>query len=282
MATGRAPARGRSPLAPPTWPEPLRYERGRVRGASLRLRWHRARRAPGEAVGIVAAPGDGAVVPRLPGRISGSGRCRGRSRRARRSHRRDDGLAGVHVLVPRLWCFGRELLALGLDARHRRGGRPAARHGRGRRAVARGLRHRGRPEPRCGGRDGRAGARRCDPRRAGRVRRVGVAHPAAAAAQQGRRRDPRRLLSPRPRILGPRSSGRSDRWTTPRRLAALPMLVVHGSEDESVPVFDARVLADAHGTAELRIIAGAGHGLRYDPRGSRCCSGGSTASNRRA
>jgi len=50
------------------------------------------------------------------------------------------------------------------------------------------------------------------------------------------------------------------------RLAELPMLVVHGSEDESVPVFDARVLADAHGSAELRIIAGAGHGLRYDPR----------------
>jgi putative redox protein len=50
------------------------------------------------------------------------------------------------------------------------------------------------------------------------------------------------------------------------RLADLPMLVVHGSEDESVPVFDARVLADAHGSAELRIIAGAGHGLRYDPR----------------
>lgn len=49
-------------------------------------------------------------------------------------------------------------------------------------------------------------------------------------------------------------------------LAALPMLVVHGSDDESVPVFDARVLADAHGLAELRIIAGAGHGLRYDPR----------------
>ncbi len=46
----------------------------------------------------------------------------------------------------------------------------------------------------------------------------------------------------------------------------LPFLVVHGSDDESVPVFDARVLADAHGGAELRIIAGAGHGLRYDPR----------------
>lgn len=50
------------------------------------------------------------------------------------------------------------------------------------------------------------------------------------------------------------------------QIGSLPMLVVHGSDDESVPVFDARVLADAHGSAELRIIAGAGHGLRYDPR----------------
>lgn len=49
-------------------------------------------------------------------------------------------------------------------------------------------------------------------------------------------------------------------------IADIPMLVLHGAEDEAVPVFDARVLADAHGTAELRIIAGAGHGLRYDPR----------------
>lgn len=45
-----------------------------------------------------------------------------------------------------------------------------------------------------------------------------------------------------------------------------PVLVVHGSDDESVPPFDARVLADAHGAAELRVIAGAGHALRHDPR----------------
>jgi putative redox protein len=45
-----------------------------------------------------------------------------------------------------------------------------------------------------------------------------------------------------------------------------PALVVHGSEDEVVPDFDARVLADAHGQAEMRIIAGAGHRLRHDPR----------------
>jgi hypothetical protein len=33
-----------------------------------------------------------------------------------------------------------------------------------------------------------------------------------------------------------------------------------------VPVFDARVLVDAHGSAELRIVSGASHDLRLDPR----------------
>lgn len=50
------------------------------------------------------------------------------------------------------------------------------------------------------------------------------------------------------------------------RLSPRPLLVVHGSDDDLVPVFDARVLVDAHGAAELRIIAGAGHRLRHDPR----------------
>ncbi len=49
-------------------------------------------------------------------------------------------------------------------------------------------------------------------------------------------------------------------------VAPRPLLVLHGSEDESVPSFDARVLGDAHGRAELRIIAGAAHDLRHDPR----------------
>lgn len=49
-------------------------------------------------------------------------------------------------------------------------------------------------------------------------------------------------------------------------LAPRPLLVVHGSDDDSVPVFDARVTSDAHGDAELRIISGAGHHLRHDPR----------------
>ena len=45
-----------------------------------------------------------------------------------------------------------------------------------------------------------------------------------------------------------------------------PLLVMHGSDDEVVPVFDARVLADEHDQAELRIIEGGGHQLRHDPR----------------
>jgi putative redox protein len=48
--------------------------------------------------------------------------------------------------------------------------------------------------------------------------------------------------------------------------APRPLLVVHGSDDEAVPSFDARVVADAHGSAELRFINGAGHALRHDPR----------------
>ncbi|CAN5614662.1 hypothetical protein BH10ACT1_BH10ACT1_43610 [soil metagenome] len=50
------------------------------------------------------------------------------------------------------------------------------------------------------------------------------------------------------------------------KLAPRPMLVIHGSEDEAVPNFDARDLTDGHGSAELRIIDGAGHQLRHDPR----------------
>jgi pimeloyl-ACP methyl ester carboxylesterase len=50
------------------------------------------------------------------------------------------------------------------------------------------------------------------------------------------------------------------------RLAPRPLLVVHGSDDDLVPAFDARVLVDAHGSAELRIMNGAGHRLRHDPR----------------
>ncbi len=50
-------------------------------------------------------------------------------------------------------------------------------------------------------------------------------------------------------------------------IAPRPMLVLHGSEDQEVSPLDARVIADAHGEAALRIIGGAGHRLDSDPRG---------------
>ncbi len=51
-----------------------------------------------------------------------------------------------------------------------------------------------------------------------------------------------------------------------RRFAPRPLLVMHGDEDDSVPTVDARQLAEAHGSAELRLVVGAGHRLRHDPR----------------
>jgi pimeloyl-ACP methyl ester carboxylesterase len=53
-----------------------------------------------------------------------------------------------------------------------------------------------------------------------------------------------------------------------------PVLLVHGDADDVVPVADARVLADAAGgEVELRILAGAGHGLRHDPRATAVLEG---------
>lgn len=49
-------------------------------------------------------------------------------------------------------------------------------------------------------------------------------------------------------------------------VAPRPLLVVHGVDDGLVPSIDGRILADAHGESELRIVGGAGHGLRNDPR----------------
>jgi len=50
------------------------------------------------------------------------------------------------------------------------------------------------------------------------------------------------------------------------KLAPRPLLLIQGSDDDLVPALDARALADCHGSAELRIIQGAGHRLRHDPR----------------
>lgn len=50
-------------------------------------------------------------------------------------------------------------------------------------------------------------------------------------------------------------------------LSPRPLLVVHGALDDEVPLSDARALVDAAGPcAELRVIGGAGHRLRADPR----------------
>lgn len=52
-----------------------------------------------------------------------------------------------------------------------------------------------------------------------------------------------------------------------RRLDPRPVMVIHGNDDDIVPDLDARALADSAGDgADLRLIAGAGHHLRNDPR----------------
>lgn len=46
-----------------------------------------------------------------------------------------------------------------------------------------------------------------------------------------------------------------------------PVMIVHGAQDERVPPGDARALAEAAGgQVDLRMIHGAGHRLRHDPR----------------
>ncbi len=50
------------------------------------------------------------------------------------------------------------------------------------------------------------------------------------------------------------------------RFPPRPLLVLHGSEDDAVPHFDARLIAERHRDADLRVISGGGHQLRHDPR----------------
>lgn len=57
-----------------------------------------------------------------------------------------------------------------------------------------------------------------------------------------------------------------DAVASARRFAPRPLLVVHGTDDDVVDVADAERLADAHGSAELRIVVNAGRRLRHDPR----------------
>jgi fermentation-respiration switch protein FrsA (DUF1100 family) len=57
-----------------------------------------------------------------------------------------------------------------------------------------------------------------------------------------------------------------DAAAAARRLGSRPLLVVHGNEDTEIPLDHARALADAARASELRIVNGAGHRLRHDPR----------------
>ncbi|MBM3661651.1 MAG: alpha/beta hydrolase [Actinobacteria bacterium] len=50
------------------------------------------------------------------------------------------------------------------------------------------------------------------------------------------------------------------------RLSARPLLVIHGDSDDLTPLSDAEAIVEAHGSAELRVVGGAGHELRHDPR----------------
>ncbi len=50
------------------------------------------------------------------------------------------------------------------------------------------------------------------------------------------------------------------------RMSDRPLLVIHGTDDERVPQVEARLIADAHGGADLRVLRGADHQLRHDPR----------------
>ena len=67
-----------------------------------------------------------------------------------------------------------------------------------------------------------------------------------------------------------------DQWSSelkvvrPRQAAASfaprPLLLLHGDRDDLTPMEDTLSIAEAHGSAEVRVLSGAGHELRHDPR----------------
>lgn len=107
----------------------------------------------------------------------------------------------------------------------------------------------------------------------------GVAALAAPGDFDDWARHPRRLLLHARQtgvIRDPEFPAQFDRWAAELRevrpreaardLAPRPLLVVHGDSDDLTPLDDGRAVASAHGSAELRILSGAGHELRHDPR----------------
>jgi putative redox protein len=112
----------------------------------------------------------------------------------------------------------------------------------------------------------------------GRVR--GVATLAAPATFSDWAANPNRLLEyardigivrgkdfpPDPSAWGRRFSELSP-LAGAAKLAPRPLLLIHGDQDEVVPLSDARALSEAaFETCDLRVVAGAGHRLRHDPR----------------
>ncbi len=109
---------------------------------------------------------------------------------------------------------------------------------------------------------------------------LGVASFAAPADLDEWAADPRRFLDHARTVGVVRSPGFPpdlDRWTRElrdirplrlvNRIPPRPLLIVHGSDDDRVPLVDARALADAaDGLADLRVVSSAGHQLRHDPR----------------
>lgn len=108
----------------------------------------------------------------------------------------------------------------------------------------------------------------------------GVASFAAPADVDDWATDPRRFLE-QARTIGvvrdPTFPPDLDRWSRELRdfrplrgigrIPPRPLLIVHGSDDDKVPMVDARALADAtDGVADLRVVSSAGHQLRHDPR----------------
>ena len=108
---------------------------------------------------------------------------------------------------------------------------------------------------------------------------TGVAAMSAPADFTDWARDPRRLLLHARQVGVVKDAAfppSLDKWAqelkdissihAAQQLAPRPLLLIHGDGDDLTPSLDSRVLADAHGSAELRIIGGAGHELRHDPR----------------